>query len=286
MGIELGTYLRARRASVDPGQVGLARNGIRKVSGLRREEVAVLAAVSVDYYARLEQGRERRPSRPVLHAIADALRLDDEAREHLFGLAGLSAPARDFREPLAAAPELLQLIEAWAHTPALVLTPVLDVLGANALARALFAGLEITDNLARAVFLDPDAERFYPQWDRVAASTVAALRTAEVSDPASPRLEELVEELGGASDTFTALWAQHVARGKRHEVKRFDHPDVGVIELSYQTFDIQGSPRQSLVVYQAEPKSTSEQRLSLLGSLAASRDDEGRDRITGSSRAD
>ena len=265
---ELGSFLRARRGRVDPGDHGLPAHGVRKVSGLRREEIAVLASISVDYYTRLEQGRERNPSRQVLDALAEALGLDEDGRDHLFGLAGL-VPGRPAGRPLPTVhPDLARLMEAWPATPALVIGPALDVLARNALARALFGGLAEQDNLARIVFSDPGSRRFYVDWQRSAEATVASLRASAAAFPGEPRVVALVAELEASSPAFAELWAHQDVRGKRRDAKRLDHPDVGRLELSYETFDVRSAPGQQLVVYQAEPGSRSAQGLALLGSLA------------------
>jgi transcriptional regulator with XRE-family HTH domain len=269
MASELGSFLRARRGRVDPRDHGLAAHGVRKVGGLRREEVAVLAAISVDYYTRLEQGRERNPSRQVLDALVETLALDEDGRDHLFRLAGLAPGRPAERPPPAVHPDLLRLMESWPATPALVLGPALDVLARNALARALFGVLAEQDNLARIAFSDPGSRRFYVDWHRAAEATVASLRASATAFPGDPRLVALVAGLEASSPEFAELWARQDVRGKRRDTKRLDHPDVGRLELSYETFDVRSAPGQQLVVYQAEPGSRSAQGLALLGSLAA-----------------
>lgn len=265
----LGSFLRSRRAAVSPRDAGLPEHGVRKVRGLRREEVAVLASISVDYYTRLEQGRERHPSHQVLDALTETLDLDEDAREHLFGLAGLVPRRRSSRPLPDLDPELLRLLDAWPATPAMVLSRTLDVLARNALARALFASFTESDNLVRMLFLDPVSTRFYADWDRAAQATVANLRASAAVDPDDPRLGDLVAEVGAASTAFRELWEQQGVRGKRREAKRFSHPQVGPLTLAYQTFDVRSAPGQQLIVYQAEPASRSAEGLALLGSLAA-----------------
>ncbi len=265
----LGSFLRARRGRVEPRDHGLPAHGVRKVSGLRREEVAVLASISVDYYTRLEQGRERHPSRQVLDALAATLALDEDGRDHLFRLAGLAPGRPAERPPPTVHPDLVRLMEAWPATPALVLGPALDVLARNALARALFGGLAEQDNLARMTFSDPGARRFYVDWGLAAEATVASLRASAAAHPDDPRVAALVAELETSSPAFADLWARQDVRGKRRDSKRLDHPDVGRLELSYETFDVRSAPGQQLVVYQGEPGSRSAQALALLGSLAA-----------------
>ncbi|WP_069387102.1 helix-turn-helix domain-containing protein [Cellulosimicrobium cellulans] len=265
---DLGPFLKARRGRVQPDDVGLPGHGARRVPGLRREEVAMLAGVSVDYYARLEQGRERNPSPSALDAIASALCLDIDQRDHLFRLAGL-APA--VLAPVATAPpqSLLELLEAWPHTPALIIDRQLDVLAHNALAGALYSGFDLVDNLARMTFLDPVAADFYTRWDRAAESCVANLRLALGHVDSADAVRRLVVELSAASAAFRHLWARHDVRGKTHDAKAFHHRDVGELVLGYHAFDVKGSPGHQLIVYQAEPGSPSADKLRVLGSLHA-----------------
>ncbi|MEV6482708.1 helix-turn-helix transcriptional regulator [Streptomyces sp. NPDC051576] len=265
----LGGFLRARRARLRPEDTGLPATGRRRVPGLRREEVAALAGVSTDYYMRLEQGRERRPSRQILEAVARALQLDDEAVAHLFKVA-TPTTRRTRRAPLveSVAPPLRRLLDTWSATPAFVLGHALDVLAANQLADALHSGFAHSDNLLRMTFLDPAARGFYRDWDRAAASAVATLRRAAGVDPEDPRLRELVGELALKSADFRELWARHDVRGKVREAKLFHHPQVGDLELHYEAFTVNSAPTQQLIVYQAEPGSASADALSLLGSLS------------------
>lgn len=266
---ELGEFLRAQRARLTPHDVGLASYGQRRVAGLRREEVAVLAGMNSDYYARLEQGRERHPSAHLLDAVCRALRLDEEAREHAHRLAGTTADGLRAQPRESVSPMLRQLLDGYAHTPAFVLGPALDLLASNALTDALFSPFQQADNLARMTFLDPAAPGFFVHWDRAAQATVAALRQASGLTPHYPRLDELVRTLCGASPRFTALWGSHSVRGKTHDVKELVHPEVGPLSLAYQTFDVRGAPGQQLVIYHAEPGSPGAQALTLLGTLAA-----------------
>lgn len=267
----LGQFLRARRELLRPEDVGVSAHGRRRVAGLRREEVAQLAGVSTDYYVRLEQGRERHPSVQVVDALARALALDEEAAAHLHRLA-LPIPGRR-RRPAprrdAVSPHLLNMMAAWPHTPAVVLDRCLRVLASNTLGRALFDGHTYRDDLLRLVFLDPDARDFYPDWDRVAANTVAALRAAVGTDYEDRHLVEAVGELSLKSEPFRRLWARHDIRRKRHETKRLRHPVVGELTLHYESFTVNSDPGRQLVVYQAEPGSPSEEALSLLGSYTA-----------------
>ncbi|MBB5937589.1 helix-turn-helix transcriptional regulator [Streptomyces zagrosensis] len=266
----LGEFLRARRAGLQPRDVGMASYGARRVAGLRREEVAVLAGVNSDYYTRLEQGRERNPSPQVLDALSRALLLDGDARTHLYRLAG-AAPSD---QPCAHAtervsPGLRQLMDGYPNTPAFVMSQALDLLAVNALAEALYAPFEPADNLARMLFIDPAGRHFYPQWNRAAEATVANLRQSAGFDPTHPRLRELVHTLSEHSPDFARLWNAHTVRGKTQDAKHLLHPDVGPLTLTYQAFDVRDAPGQQLVIYHAEPGSPSAQSLHLLGSLHA-----------------
>lgn len=265
---ELGDYLRARRAQVTPQDVELPSYGQRRVAGLRREEVALLAGLSVDYYTRLEQGRERRPSPAVVDALAAALRLPEDGRQHLFRLAGLS-PRQLSASNTRVDPALLQLMSMWPHNPALVYSRAYDVLAANAIADAMFGQWAHSKNLMHVVFTEPDARSFYADWPTVARDAVAGFRHGYGQAPGDPRIRAVLAELLEASPDFADLWTRHDARGKTAQAKRFRHPEVGEMTLTMQTFDVRSSPGQELVVYHAEPGSQSSDALSLLGALAA-----------------
>ncbi|MFC9916490.1 helix-turn-helix domain-containing protein [Streptomyces sp. NPDC059862] len=266
---ELGAYLTARRARVTPAEVNLPATGHRRVPGLRREEVALLAGVSADYYLRLEQGRERTPSAQVLDALAAALRLGEDGRRHLFRLADIGPRAKAVAVPGRVEPSLLALMDAWPHNPAIVYNRAYDVLASNAIADALFHGWTHSRNLMQVVFTDPAARAFYRDWHDVAAGSVAGFRLGHGAAPDDPRVRQVLTELLEHSPEFAELWARHDARGKALERKRFEHRDVGPLTLTMQTFDVRSAPGQELVVYHAEPASPSSEALALLGSLAA-----------------
>lgn len=266
----LGDFLRSRRAQVSLTDVGLISSGPRRALGLRREEVALLAQMSVDYYVRLEQGRECSPSVQILDALGEALRLDNDGRLHLFRLAGQSPRSVWTSSPERVDPGLLQLMDRWPDTPALVLGRAYDVLAANQLGGALFSGFPFSANLIVTVFLDPTSRTFYTDWQTAAANTVAGFRLAQGAWRDAPRISEVVEQLRLASAEFTQLWERNDARGKSLEVKTFLHPDVGLLTLRMQTFDVRTTPGQQLVVYHADTGSPSAEGLSLLGSMTAS----------------
>ncbi len=269
-GTPLGEFLRARRAAIGPQDVPVPSAGTRRVPGLRREEVALLAGVSVDYYVRLEQGRERNPSPPVLNAIASALRLGDDERLHLYRLAGLApttAPA-----PAEADPQLRRLMDGWPGNPALVIGRAVDVLAGNALADALF-GDQITGpdgyrNLVLHMFLEPAARQFYVHWDDAVAYAVANLRFLQGSAPEDERVTAVVQQLTAGSAEFRELWARNDARLERLRIKSFRHPRVGELTLRMETFDVRSAPGQELLVYHAEPGSPSAAALAELAELA------------------
>ncbi|GAB7039323.1 MULTISPECIES: helix-turn-helix domain-containing protein [Catenuloplanes] len=265
----LGDFLRRSRDKVSPADVGISSTGTRRVAGLRREEVAMLAGVSVDYYVRLEQGRERTPSAQMLDALSGALLLDEDARMHLFRLAGLAPRGGVDTGPERADPALLALMDAWPDNPALLYGRAYDVLAANPLAEALFNGFPFSRNLMLTVFLDPAARALYRDWPTVAANSVAGFRLAFGAAPHHPRIRAVLTTLTEHSPEFRTLWADHRARGKSLEVKSFHHPEVGDATLRMHTFDVRAAPGQELVVYHADPGTPSADTLRLLASVAA-----------------
>jgi transcriptional regulator with XRE-family HTH domain len=267
----IGRFLRARRELVRPEDVGLPDFGRRRVPGLRREELAMLAGVSADYYVRLEQGRDQHPSEQVLDALARALRLDDDAAAHLHELAR-PAPRRRRRAAARSErvrPGLLSLMDSWTHTPAFVLGRCLDVLAANRLAAALNPGCRPGGNMVRSAFLDPDAAATYPDMADIRRDTVAALRASIGPDLDDPALTELVGELSLKSEEFRRLWARHDVREKTSGRKRILHPQVGELDLLYESFAVNGAGGQLLVTYHADANSPTAQALALLSSMTA-----------------
>ncbi|WP_440071580.1 helix-turn-helix transcriptional regulator [Streptosporangium sp. OZ121] len=266
----LGEFLRARRELTTPEQVGLLPAGSRRTPGLRREEVAMLAGVSTDYYIRLEQGRERHPSERVLGALMQVLNLTPDAAAHMHQLAHpVPRRSRTPDQPARVKPALVRLIRSWPYTPAIVTGRWMDVLASNQMADALYDGLDHRDNLLRLIFLNPDSRRFYRDWEESARSKVAQLRAIAGADLDDPCLTELVGELSLKSTDFRRMWARHEVSGENVATKRFRHHDVGDLTLTYEVFNINGSPGQKLIVFQAEPGSPSAHALDLLSSLAA-----------------
>lgn len=266
---ELGAFLRAGRARVEPADVGLA-GGVsgRRVRGLRREEVAVLAGVSADYYARLEQGRERNPSAQVIGAIGRALRLAPDAREHLYRLAGLNPRLTSDGPRDLVHPSLLNLLGAFPQAAAYVLGPAFDVLATNPIADALLSPFGNERNMPRILFTHPQAKTVFTEWELLQRSTIHALRLNAGRFPNDMGITQIVAELSDLSGEFRTLWADHNVGSLTRAFKVFVHPEVGRIELTYQTFDVVDAPGQQLLVGSPEPGSRSEEAIAYLASMA------------------
>ncbi|MFT4048814.1 MAG: helix-turn-helix transcriptional regulator [Solirubrobacterales bacterium] len=274
---EVAAFLRTRRDRITPQQAGILGGGRRRVPGLRREEVAMLAGVSVEYYVRMERGELAGVSPEVLDSVARALRLDEAESDHLSDLARSAAPRvsrRRARPADATVPATLQrFLDAVTGAPVWVRDRRMDFVAANALGRALYAPL-LDDpsnraNTARFVFLNPASRLFFPEWERGADDIVATLRTYAGRHPHDRALTDLIGELVTRSDAFRLRWAAHDVRHHRRGVKRIVHPAVGDLELRYEAMDLPANPDWFLFAYTAEPGSPSEERLRLLGSLAA-----------------
>jgi transcriptional regulator with XRE-family HTH domain len=277
---EIREFLTSRRARITPEQAGLHSYGRRRVPGLRREEVAVLAGVSVPYYTRLERGDMSGVSESVLEALARALELDDAERAHLFDLARAAQPTpgrpRQRQAKQRVRPDVQWTLDAITGAAAFVGNERLDLLAANQLGRALFSELYAAPgrpvNTARFVFLDPRADGFFGDWDRVATESVAILRSAAGRDPHNRDLSDLVGELATQSEAFRTRWAAHNVRFHNTGVKHFNHPVVGELHLSYNRLDLAADPGLTIFTYIAEPGSRSDEALKLLGSWAATVD--------------
>ncbi|OFJ50889.1 transcriptional regulator [Mycolicibacterium grossiae] len=263
----MGDFIRAKRAAVSPADVGLPSGGARRVSGLRREEVAVICGISVDYYTRIEQGREHHPSANVTEALARGLRMNADERLHLYALAGLASPRSNSPAECHVSPELQRLIGSWPTNPAVILDELMNVVARNRLWRLLYSGYGDEDNMARMTFLHPHGRAFHADWSRAAQATVANLRAVTGRDASRADAAALIEQLSEGSSDFRRLWAQQDVRGKTHEPKEFRHPRVGPLTLTYHAFDVRGAPGQQLLVYEAEPGSESAAALALLSSF-------------------
>ncbi|MEV5706410.1 helix-turn-helix transcriptional regulator [Actinoallomurus sp. NPDC052274] len=277
---EIKEFLASRRARVTPEQAGLpAYGGNRRVKGLRREEVAMLAGVSVDYYVRLERGNLSGASDGVLDGIARALRLDDAEREHLFDLARRApasaatrrkAPARRLR------PALQHMLDAIGDAPAWIRNDHHDVLATNRLARALYAPI-LADprrpaNTARFIYLDPAARDFFTDWDKAADDIAAILRADAGRNPHDKTLTDLIGELSTRSEVFRQRWADHNVRYHRTGVKRIHHPAVGDLELHFEAMTLTSEPGLTMIIYTATPDTPSADNLRLLATWAATQD--------------
>jgi transcriptional regulator with XRE-family HTH domain len=275
---EVREFLSTRRAKITPDRAGVPLYGQRRrVPGLRREEVAQLAGLSTDYYTRLEKGNLRGASDSVLEAIARALQLDEAEHAHLFDLAraartGAREPRRRPRAERVR-PSIQHMLDSMGTAAAVVSNGRLDVVAVNALGGALFASAldspERPANLARFCFLDPRSREFYAHWEAIADATVALLRTEAGRDPYNRELTDLVGELATRSEAFGSRWAAHDVRLHLTGAKRFAHPVVGELDLTFNTMALPADPGLTLAVYTAEPASASAEKLALLSSWAA-----------------
>jgi transcriptional regulator with XRE-family HTH domain len=269
---DIAEFLTSRRARVTPEQVGLPSYGPRRVQGLRREEVASLAGVSVEYYKRLERGNASGVSEAVLEALARALQLDDAERAHLFDLARAANPIAPRRRRPAqqrVRPVVVRILES-IGSPAIVRNSRVDYLAANPLGRALYAPLfdsvEQPANSARFTFLDPAAQEFYVDWERTAKDLVAHLRSEAGRNPYDRGLSDLVGELSTRSPEFGTWWGAHNVRYHQTGTKRLRHPVVGELELAYEVMGLSADDGLTISVYSADPGSRSQEALDLLAS--------------------
>jgi transcriptional regulator with XRE-family HTH domain len=280
---EIRDFLSSRRARLTPEQAGLTAYGRqRRVTGLRREEVAMLAGVSSDYYVRLERGHLAGVSESVLESLARALQLDDAEREHLHDLARAATPrpARTRRRTSTSSPvvppSVLAMLDAMTGAPAVVRDDRLEILATNRLGRALYSelyrGPALPANHARFAFLDPRSREFWVNWERAADDTVGVLRSAAGRDPYDKALTALVGELSTRSEEFRTRWATHHVHLHRGGRKQIRHPVVGRLELMYDSMSIAAAPDLTLLVYTAEPGSPTADALQLLASWAATTD--------------
>jgi transcriptional regulator with XRE-family HTH domain len=284
---EVRDFLVTRRAKITPDQAGLTHYGDnRRVPGLRREEVAMLAGVSADYYTRLEKGNLAGVSDSVLDAVAGALQLDEAERVYLFDLARSAnaagrphtGPGQRRRPQQRVRPAVQQILDSMTTTAAFVRNGRLDILATNALARALYSPVFDSPtrtskvsppNLARFSFLDPAARDYFPDYDKSCHTAVAILRTEAGRDPHDRGLTDLVGELSTRSDDFRTRWAAHDVRLHRSGAKRFHHPVVGELTLNFEAMELSADSGLTLTVYAAEPGSRSAEALQLLASWAA-----------------
>ncbi len=264
----LGDYLRARRELVTPEQVGIPALGVRRVPGLRREEVAMLAGISADYYLRLEQGRDRNPSAQVLESIARVLQLDEVTTSYLLGLA-VERPRRARRPRREVVPIGIAKLVATLSLPAFVEGRYFDVLAANPLAAAISPRWAVGGNRLRDVFLDPAERALFPQWEIAARYLVAGFRQSVGTDTDDPRFIELVGELSLASPLFGQLWARHDVASREGATLTFDHPQVGALTLNREKLVVGGTDRIMLVTYHPDAGTDAAEKLALLGSVAA-----------------
>ncbi len=264
----LGDHLRARRELLSPERAGIPAVGVRRVPGLRREEVAMLAGISADYYLRLEQGRDRNPSRQVLEAIARVLQLDDDTAAYLIGLTEQRPAKRRRRRRKETVPPGMVKFLAAVGLPAFVEGRYLDVLAANPLAEAISPRLVAGANRLRDVFLDPAERALFPDWDLATQGLVAGFRQSVGTETGDPRFIELVGELSLASPRFRELWARHDVANRRGATVRFAHPQVGELVLNREKLELSDAPGLVLAVYHPDPGTDAADKLALLASAA------------------
>lgn len=257
----LGSFLRSRREKIDAASAGVRDNTRRRVKGLRREELALLAGLSPSYYARIEQGRDRHPSREILQALARVLRLDDTERAYLWSLAMPSlAPADDGTGPAhTVRPGVLHLLERWADLPAFVVGPSRDVLAGTALAARVNPAWSPGHNLIEFTFLDPRARTVYPDWDEITLQAVAGLRATAATR--RTELDGFVANMRERSETFRALWDSHDVYERAMGEKRLAVDGLGVLRLSFETFALAGPEGHVLYVYFPRPGSADDEAL-------------------------
>jgi len=278
---QIREFLSTRRARITPADAGLPvyRGDRRRVSGLRREEVALLAGISSQYYTRLERGQATGVSESVMEGIARALRLNEAERTHLLDLLRTAGSTRPSRRPAPqrVRPTVQRVLDSMSGTPAFVLNGRLDVLAANDLGFALFSPMYAdrgrSPNNARFVFLDPHATTFFREWNRVADDTVALLRAEAGRDPYDRDLSDLIGALSTRSEEFRARWAAHDVRIHTTGVKLLHHPVVGDLDLPFESFPLASEPSQGLLAYTPEPGSPSRDAVDLLASWAATTKD-------------
>lgn len=268
----LGEYLRARREQIQPEDVGLIGGGRRRVAGLRREELAMLAGISTDYYLRLEQGRNQTPSAQVLDAIAAVLGLDADSTAYMHALVGPQGAARRPSRRVERVPAgTLQFLDA-LPMPAFIHDKRLTVLASNTFGAALSDNYRPGVNLLRAIFLDPAERELHRDWDRAVTEAVAGIRAAAATTLDDDELNAIVGELSIKSESFRRLWSRHDVHRRTGGMSVLEHPDVGPMELRHEKLTVSGTDGQTLVVYHAEPASSSAQALQLLGSISVTRE--------------
>jgi len=277
-GTDIRDFLISRRARVSPEQAGLpdfGYGGKRRVQGLRREEVAMLSGISVEYYTRLERGKAAGVSHEVLDAIARTLQLDDAERAHLFDLvrtAATGAPARRRPSQERVRPAVQRILDSMLAVPAYVRNGRLDILAANQLGKAVYSKVFIqaqAPNMARFIFLSPEARDFFVGWEGIASDAVAILRAEAGRNPYDRRLSDLIGELSTRSDEFRVCWAAHNVKFHRTGTKQLHHPVVGDLTLAYEALELPADHGQRILVYTAEPASPSDDALKLLATWSA-----------------